>query len=158
MDPKKIMKNRRAEVRDTHTALFDGTGSLIKSTLDFCERRGYGKVSKLYAIQGAAEAALYGVAVAIEHQHMENAVRHDHVSYDSILFAALYMVMTADYVQGRPGRADEFPMEEAHAVFRKITGRGFRDVFIDSCRCENCKSRRKEHGIKLNPDPDGGWL
>jgi hypothetical protein len=158
MDPKKVLKNRKAEVKDTHIALFDGVGSLIKGTLDFCERRGYGKVSKLYAIQGAAEAAMYGLSVAIEHRSEAKKVSPDNVSYDSLLFAALYIVMTADYVQGRPHHTEGRELEATHDLFRKITGHGFRDCFIDLCKCENCKARRKEHGIKYNPDPIEGWL
>lgn len=158
MDPKKITKQRKAEVKDTHVALFDGVGSMIGHTLGVCERRGYGKVSKLYAIQGAAEAAMYGMAVAIEHRSEAKKVKLDHVSFDSILFAALYTAVTAEFVEGTPRHFEGREMEAVHEMFRKITGHGFRDVFIDCCTCEHCKARRKEHGIKFNPDPVEGWL
>ena len=159
MDPKKIVRQRQKEVRDTHTILFDGVGALLKGTDEFCVERGYGRASRLYALQGAAEAALYMLGIAIEHRTEARKVRLDRISYDSMLFAALYSVVTAEGTEGRPRHFEGREMEATHDLFRKITGKGFRDVFIDVCKCESCKERRKEHGIKLNSESaTEGWL
>ena len=150
MDPARVYAERKDQVQRAHVAVFEGIANIITHTMDFCKERGFGRSSKVKILQGASEAALYALAIELEHPSEASGGRHA-VSFDSALFAGIFMALVAEEVVNKPCK-DGNELEMAHAMFRKLRGRGFRDFFIETCGCSNCKARRKEHNIRFRAD------
>lgn len=146
LDPETIVAKRKLLIRDSHDATFEGVGKIIAHTLDFCKAKGIGRGGALFILQGATEAALYAMAISCTYPPDLKGSGYGKVPFDSVLFAALLSAACSEATETGPNT-----LQAAHVMFEKITGRSFRDVFIDNCGCKHCKARRKRHGIKLNP-------
>jgi hypothetical protein len=151
LDPARIVDERQELVRDTNASTFDATSSIVQHALDFCEKKGFGSASKLYVLQGAAEAGLYAVAISCTYPPDLHELKRG-IPQDSLLFAGLLLASVCDLAD------DGHNINTAHAMFEQITGRGFRDCFIETCGCKHCRARRKRHGIAFNPDKQGNWI
>jgi hypothetical protein len=73
------------------------------------------------------------------------------IPQDSLLFAGLLIANVCDLAE------EKHNINTAHAMFEKITGRGFRDCFIETCGCRACAARRKRHGIAFSPEKQDRW-
>jgi hypothetical protein len=151
LDPEKVVEKRKALARNFNEQAFEATSTVIQHTLDFCEKKGFGSASKLYVLQGAAEAGLYAMAITCTYPPDMKGLKEG-IPQDSLLFAALLLANTCDLSN------DEHGMNTAHAQFEQITGRAFRDCFIETCGCKSCAGRRKRHGIKFTPEKQDRWL
>jgi hypothetical protein len=151
LDPAKIVHERQELVRSTHEQTFEASTNIVDHALGFCVERGFGAASKLYVMQGAAEAGLYAVAISCTYPPDLNKLKRG-IPPDSLLFAGLLLASVCDLAD------DGHNINTAHAMFEQITGRGFRDCFIETCGCKHCRARRKRHGIAFNPDKQGNWI
>lgn len=151
LDPEKIVEERQALVRDTHEQTFEASTKIIDHALRFAIKKGFGIASKLYVLQGAAEAGLYGVAIACTYPPDLKGMKHG-IPQDSLLFAGLLLASVVD--QANPAN----DINTAHEQFEKLTGRVFRDCFIETCGCRHCGARRKHHKIKHAPERQDRWI
>jgi hypothetical protein len=158
MDPEKIVETRKKYVERTHYAVFDAVGKVIERTLDFCTAKGFGNASKLHVMRGATEPGLFAMALSISHPADIAKHPRDSIPFDSLLFAGLYAVLSSEHAKKRPDGYTGNELEVTHQMFEKIMGKGFRDCYIETCSCKNCKARRKRHGIKFNPDKTDRWI
>jgi hypothetical protein len=159
LNPEKIIEQRKEQGKLIHYAAFDAVGKVVQQTLDFCQEKGFGNASKLYVMQGVTEPGLFAVALSISYPPDIAKSNADEVPFESVLFAALYTALSADSVTNSiPKQYKGREMEAAHKMFYALTGKVFRDCFIETCKCPNCRARRKIHGIRLNPDRTDRWL
>lgn len=159
IDPETVVAERKRHGAIAHAAAFDAAGKVIELTLDFCKANGFGNATRLHVMQGATEPGLYATAICVSYPPDVAKAGPDNVPFESVLFAALFVALSADYVSGTlPSNYKGREMEAAHTIFQRITGKVFRDCFIETCSCRNCKNRRKIHGIKFNPDKADRWI
>lgn len=151
INPEKIVDERQALVQNVHEQTFEATTRVIDHALKFAIGKGFGNASKLYVMQAAAEAGLYGVAIACTYAPDLKALKNG-IPQDSLLFAGLLLASVVD--QADPAN----DLNTAHAWFEKLTGRSFRDCFIETCGCKHCRARRRKHGIKHAPDRQDRWI
>ena len=110
-------------------------------------------------MQGATEPGLYATAMCVSYLPDVAKCKPGDLPFESILFAALYIALSGDKIsRSIPKHYVGKEMEAAHKMFYTLTGKVFRDCFIETCSCSNCKSRRKIYGIKFNPDKADRWL
>ena len=159
VDPATVVETRKQQGKDAHAATFDTCGKVIEQALDYAKELGFGNATKLYVMQGATEPGLFAVAMCVTYPPDIAKCKPHQMPFDSVLFAALFTALLSDCVSDtKPKHYLGREMEAAHKMFYALTGRVFRDCFIETCSCANCKARRKIHGIKFNPDKDGRWL
>lgn len=158
MDPRRVMEQRKEKVAAYHTAAFDGVGNIVTKTLDLCEKQGFGAAGKLRVLQGIIEPGLFAAAICASHKPDIEKAPRDLIPWDSVLFTALLCAACTDHVTGKPAICNEHGVEAAHQMFEKVTGRVFRDCFQHTCHCRLCAARRKQTGVKLEPEADEGGL
>lgn len=159
INPETVLEERKHHGKLVHAAVFDACGKIVEESIDFCKERGFGNATRLYVMQGAAEPGLFAVAMCVSYPPDIAKCGPETVPFDSMMFAALYTVLSADSAAKTiPPHYKGKEMEAAHKMFYTLTGRVFRDCFIETCSCNNCKNRRKIHGIKFNPDKTDRWL
>ena len=158
MDPQTVLERRRDEVNTYHAKVFDSAGKTINKLLDFCIAKGFGNASKLRILEGMVEPGLYALALCLGHRPDMRKAKREEVPFDAMLFAGLYCAVTSDCCGDKPKQAIGREMQYTHELFERITGRTFRDCFLTTCGCANCKARRKKLGIKFDPGGDDRWL
>ncbi len=159
IDPQTVVAERKRHGKITHAAVFDACGKIVEQTIDFCKAHGFGNATRLHVMQATTEPGLYAVAMCVSYPPDVAKFKPGEMPFENTLFAALFVALSADYVSGTlPSNYKGREMEAAHTIFQRITGKVFRDCFIETCSCTNCKNRRKIHGIKFNPDKMDRWL
>jgi hypothetical protein len=158
MDPKTVLEERKAKVQKIHMALYQSVGQIVNRTLDLCDKHGFGNAAKVRVVQGTVEPGLVAMALSLTYRPDIDKIPGAGIPFDSVLFAALLCAGTTESVDGRPKICTEHAIEAAHQMFKQIRGKVFRDCFIDSCECQDCARRRKETGIKLDPEKMDAWL
>jgi len=156
MDPERVLLERKKKVQAFHEKLFEGVGAIVGGALDLCKKRGYGNASQLRVAQGAAEPGIYAMAILCTYPPDIIETKGGAIPYDSVLFACLLCASASDMSPDKPDFAVQHGVEAAHRMFKAIRGKSFRDCFIDSCQCQFCTARRKEHGIKFTDREDVG--
>ena len=158
MDPEKIVEKRMRRAVRLHDHIFDSIGGIVGEILSMCDHCGFGNASRLHVLRGAAEPPLFALAISITYPPDIEAAPGDKIPLDSLVFAGLFLAHASENAAGRAPEAIDNAMHDTHTAFEKLTGRLFRDCFIDTCGCATCKQHRKRTGIKLNPDRTDRWI